>query len=288
MIKYCAPYSYSLHNLTAGTYEWLVWHGMADFAASNYQIRPSIPFHYIYSTYTLKYYFLTRIPIVTSAWKNIITVFHIYVWLLILVSLAILGLTFLVIFKFYKHLLPHANLTTQSDRDTFEFFLRTYASITEPDPLPWFTPKAISGRIVIALWILSCLILNQAFTSNLRATLLRPNTEKPLNTLQDAIDRGQNIWFQHLVPDASKPDVIDTSGLKRMVNPAILEYIKQHGMTTYALKTESVFLPKYVIKDMMDNGASIIYAVFSFYVVKTQYFISQLIYLCRNSLMAAP
>ena len=239
----------------------MVFHGIAHFAGSNYPIKMDIPFHHVYSMYTFKYYLFTRTPEKTSAWKNIFAIFHQYVWLMILLSLTLLGLSFLLLFKFYKNMMPYSNLITNTDRDVIEFFLKTYASITEPDPLPWFTSEAISGRILICVWILSCLILNLAFNSNLRATLLRPNSEKPVNTLQDAFERGANIWVQHLIPDASKPELIDQYIVKTFLNPAIKTYLEQHDMTTYPLSEEKIFLQDYVVKDILENGASVAYAV---------------------------
>ncbi len=48
-----------------------------------------------------------------------------------------------------------------------------------------------------------------AFNSNLRAVLLKPVNEKPVDKIADGIKRGTNMWIAHIVPDPSKPDVID-------------------------------------------------------------------------------
>ena len=90
-----------------------------------------------------------------------------------------------------------------------EFFILSMFGFTEPDVIPWFTVEAFTGKFLVLLWGISCLILNTAFQSNLRAVLLRPVTEKPANSVEDGMARGTNMWVGHFQPDPDNPDTID-------------------------------------------------------------------------------
>ena len=58
------------------------------------------------------------------------------------------------------------------------------------------------------LWAMACLFLNLAYMSNLRAELMRPTLENPINEPADVFARGANLWMVHFVPDRTKPDKI--------------------------------------------------------------------------------
>ena len=260
IVRYCLPYSYSLNPPNEGTYEWMVWVGMAHFAGIHQSMKENIPFHFVYSLDEYKYWANARYPINLSAWKNISNTFQPTVWIFILISLTLLSLSFLTTFKVYKLEMPNENLTTKSNVDILEFFILTFASIMEPDPISWFNKSAFTGRLLTAVWMFSCLMLNLAFISNLRATLLRPATEKPIDKLQDAFDRKSHIWVGHLVPDPSQPDFIHQYFLEERLNPAVREHIYANGMSTYPLLGDSL-MPDYVKEDIELNGASIIFPV---------------------------
>ena len=128
----------------------------------------------------------------------------------------------------------------------------TFASITEPDPFPWFKRTATAGRILMAVWMSASLALNLAFGSNLRAVLLRPVTEKPINTLQDAFDRGTNLWIPHQVPDETRPDIISQHFLNVRINPAIKQHFEmKNHYTTYPLTPFEV-MPQSVKEDVFE------------------------------------
>ena len=168
VVYYCLPYSYKLDPPIPGTYEWMVWKGIAHLAGTQQSMKESVPFHSVYSFSTFKYWLNTRYPIPLSAWRNISNVFQPTVWLLIFISLAILSFFFLIIFKFYTFVMPEQNLTYYSRVENIDFFLLTCASIMEPDPINWFNKRAVAGRLLMAVWMFSCLMLNLAFNSNLR------------------------------------------------------------------------------------------------------------------------
>ena len=45
-------------------------------------------------------------------------------------------------------------------------------------------------RVVIAVWILYCLVIGSSYTGNLRAFLITPTFTKPINTLKEVVESG--------------------------------------------------------------------------------------------------
>ena len=90
---------------------------------------------------------------------------------------------------------------------------------------------------------------------------MRPSTEKPIDTLKDAFSRGTNILAFHSVPDPAKPEEIFTYVLDYMLNPKIKQYIKDNKIATYPLQEEGNHFQGQMMKEMMEDGASVVYAV---------------------------
>ena len=61
-----------------------------------------------------------------------------------IVSMALMAVAFLVIYHTYMRLIPERADETRSGVPITDFFLLTFSSLTEPDPLPWF-PKYSAG-----------------------------------------------------------------------------------------------------------------------------------------------
>ena len=104
--------------------------------------------------------------------------------------------------------------------------------------------------------------LNMAFNSNLRAVLLSPQTEKPVETFVDAVNRGQHIWVGHFVPNPNKPEIIDQYFLNKRVKPSISKFIRENEMDTYPFWAIH-HLPDFVWDDIRDNGASVLLPEFN-------------------------
>lgn len=84
---------------------------------------------------------------------------------------------------------------------------------------------------------------------------MKPITEKPINSLDDAFTRGENIWVKHITPDPTKPH-IKVQWLLPRLNPRIQKYIMDRG-TTYSAVGGGT--PEHVWNDIQENGASVVY-----------------------------
>lgn len=101
-----------------------------------------------------------------------------------------------------------------------------------------------------------------AFNSNLRAVLLSPQTEAPVETFNDAVERGQHIWVGHFLSNYSNPYELDQYFLNTRLKPSIGEFIRSRNLETYEFITAH-HLPEYVWEDVRDNGASVMLPQFT-------------------------
>lgn len=265
---YCTNgYSDNLADPTPDFYEWMAKIGMVHFAGYSEQMKEYVPFHFTSSTYSWSYFIGSRHPVNLPPWTNLTNIFAPTVWLITFLCLLLMSVCFLSFYKVYKTLFSNEDMILISESIGFgDFFIKTFASITEPDPISWFKSNANAGRVLILTWALSSLFLNFAFNCNLRAVLLRPTTEKPINSLQDAFDRGQNIWVQHLVINWANENVISQYYLDHRLNPSVKSYIESRGeITSY----RSFIHNSILMDDVMSNGASIVYEDFSYYDLST-------------------
>ena len=127
----------------------------------------------------------------------------------------------------------------------------------EHDQRMWFKNAALAGRGLILTWCASSYFLNLAFNSNLRAVLLRPQTEQPIESFHDAVFRGEHVWIGHFLPDPSKPDNIHQYFMNARALPSVKEYIEAKNMDTYEYAYFHA-IPDHVLKDINENGASIL------------------------------
>ena len=149
------------------------------------------------------------------------------VWISTLVSLVTFAMTFYITYVTYRSMHDSDkfinrdyvsskvcpicytyNNQTHCQVHWTEILIFSLFSFTEPESLPWFTNAAITGRLLVLTWGISCLTLNMAFNSNLRAVLLKPVTEEPVENIADGIERGTNMWSGHFVPDPNHPEII--------------------------------------------------------------------------------
>ena len=133
--------------------------------------------------------------------------------------------------------------------------ITTVAIAVEPRE-SWFKSKAIGGRQLFLTWAVMAFFLNMAFNSNLRAVLLSPQTEKPVESFNDAVLRGQHIWVGHFVYNPDKPEQVDQYFLDKRLKPCIGEFIREKEMETYTYVTIQ-HMPWKVWEDIRDNGASV-------------------------------
>ena len=147
-----------------------------------------------YLGYDMAFLFGSRKPIPLMTFNNILTTFNPNVWIAFFSSLAIFAISFAFVYHVYesseafkKHKL-NGYLSTKWD-----FFLKTFFAFYEPDPIPWF-PKLTSGRFLLWLWILFCNFMVFFYQCNLRASLIAVSYEKPINTIEDVLERNKPMW----------------------------------------------------------------------------------------------
>ena len=202
----------------------------------------------------------SRFPVRLSPWKNVIRVFQSSVWFFTFGGLFCFSSAFAFIYSCYKSiptfnqmgLLNENKVTSYSD-----FFILVTFGIVEPNSLPWFSNKLSAGKGLILIWALTVQVLILSFNSNLYAEMTRPILEDPINTIDDAIERGEDIWVRHLVlnwtGDWNDPNNIDQVIL-RDLHPKLQTYITDIG-STYPVSRR---LPNDIFRDVIDNGASVV------------------------------
>ena len=90
------------------------------------------------------YVFVSQSPKPIETFDQIIHTFQWPVWLALLCSLTLMILIFKLIHTVYSmKALKKYNLAGKPTHD-LDFILLTFASITEPDPIPWF-PRPSAG-----------------------------------------------------------------------------------------------------------------------------------------------
>lgn len=129
-----------------------------------------------------------------KSYNNILLPFSFELWLVIIATAVVFSMIFYII-----HLIYETNFSTEmlhrAEGSKINFLLFTMSKLTEPDPLPWFTRKWSTGKIVTLLWTVWALIMVLCYNSNLRANLTSPQYEKSLDTIQDVKNNDGINWF---------------------------------------------------------------------------------------------
>ena len=133
---------------------------------------------------------ISRTPQVVTTWGNIKSPFRDSTWALVFALLLLLSLLFLSSHKVYVSL----GRRVKPERGVSNFFLFTFCKFTEPEPLPWFK-TGYGGRLLVFVWTVMSWSLLLFYQSNLRAHLMTLQYEKPILTLQDAVDNGKKVWI---------------------------------------------------------------------------------------------
>lgn len=189
---------------------------------------------------------------------NIIRPFNWRVWVLLLVSLSIFGLTFAIIYKTYA-VMPERVGKLGPHHSTTDFFIRSIASWTEPDPLKWFPVFSI-GKVLTVIWIVYCTFMVFFYLSNLRANLINTNYQPNIDTVQDVLDHVGNLYSmdvaRRLLPK-NLPIV------KQAVDPGSYEEIEKYVRKVertpnghYSLVANKGQLPKNVPQEIFHERAA--------------------------------
>lgn len=163
----------------------------------------------------------------------------------------IMGLTFMV----YKSLPNSKELLRSSKPPMSDFILLPLTGFVEPDPLPWFASFSV-GKLLTLLWSFFTMVLIFAYQSNLRMHLVAPKYEPRLETYEDGLHRGQNIY----VPKQTFDVLLGVYNPQETILTKVLARIKKSpGNGTYDF-TAQIGPPKDVIQDVFENGAMYAYS----------------------------
>ncbi len=142
----------------------------------------------------LRSHIYTRLPRPLTNNEGFLLPFNLLIWSLIVGSLLCMSLMFLATHTVYSRHLQHAGLHSPEDSH-LNFVLYTFCKITEPDPVPWFTNKWSTGKLLAFTWSVFSLLIISFYNSNLRAYLTAVDYEKPIDNSQDLLDSGIKTWL---------------------------------------------------------------------------------------------
>ena len=137
--------------------------------------------------------FCTRQPVILDhKGTGVVRVLPVNAWLLVIFALLSVSIMSTMSYLTYNKL--NHNDMMKKPVSYLDFLLLPFSTLTEPDPIPWF-PKFSSGKATIALWSIFAFLMNMIYQSNLRAQLTYDVYEKPLDTLEDILTRGQRVYL---------------------------------------------------------------------------------------------
>lgn len=248
-----------------GSIEHQVLTGEVDFAGTFQVVTYGIEQWFTYPFDIAHLYYYSRYPIVLNTnWKNILSIFDSTSWLIILITLGTFSMMLAIIYTCYSQILNAWELLEtgpgHQPSGACDFLLLPFFATTEPLSINWFSTVLSSGYVMCGIWRLLCLLIPLYFSSNLRAQLIKPSYEKPIDTHEDMLARHQNIWIPHLINDLEKPWEILQYYLP-LTRPDIAEYVIERNTTFFEelLDAYSMVLPKRVMEDVLENGASLMY-----------------------------
>ena len=97
--------------------------------------------------YQKEFSYITRKPVPVTTIDNLIKVFGLDIWLTLFFTLLSISICFATFYHVYKaKTFRHLNLVKENVNN-FDFPLLTFATLMEPDPIPWF-PKYSAGKVI--------------------------------------------------------------------------------------------------------------------------------------------
>ena len=246
-----------------GSIEHQVLTGEADFVGT-YQVLTYHFEQWFTFPYDISYlYYYSRYPVILNTnWKNILSVFDSTSWFIIFITLGTFSIMLALIHTCYSQILSawHLLETGHHPNGFCDFLILPFFATNEPLSINWFSSLLSSRYIMCGIWRILCLLLPLYLSSNLRAQLIKPSFEKPIDTHEDMLARGQNIWIPHLINDLEKPWEILHYFLPT-VRADIAEYVIERNTTFFEeyLNEYTIVIPKRVMKDVLENGASLMY-----------------------------
>ncbi len=102
----------------------------------------------------------------------------------------------------------------------------------------------LTGNCLLLLWRMTAFILTLAMVCNLRAHLMGPVTEKPINNADDVLKRGVNLWI---------PKVNTVGNFYSKYIPSSMVQLVDRQQTRYNIAIGGP--PEHIWRDVIDNGA---------------------------------
>ncbi len=140
--------------------------------------------------------FLSKAPKMAISFGNLTKPFSANAWLLLSMTIAIISVSLFISHRLYSNI----NLDyVKPEQHWLNFFLFSFCKVTEPEPLPWFVKKGTGGHFLVFNWTILSWVAVMFYLSNLRAHLISVDYEKPIDSLQDVLERSSKIWISETI-----------------------------------------------------------------------------------------
>ncbi|BES90105.1 Ligand-gated ion channel [Nesidiocoris tenuis] len=136
------------------------------------------------------YYVMLKRPADSNSGSGLLAPFDVVVWLLILVSLAVVGPVFYLVMWLRRRLCPLDEIDQVYPLSTCIWFV--YGALMKQGST--LNPLADSARMVFAMWWMFILILTAFYTANLTAFLTLSISTLPIKEIDDVAKDGRH-WF---------------------------------------------------------------------------------------------
>ena len=154
---------------------------------------------YSIPTYLVEYGHFSRKPMPISNNLNALKAFDWYIWAALIVTLALIAAAFYFIYRMFEKLAMVAKLPFELNKvgHSVDFVLLPTSMLVSQENVRWFnkSSRASSGSILVIFWAMCCLILHFAYKQNLLSSLVAVEYEKPVDTVQDILDRDEDLWY---------------------------------------------------------------------------------------------
>lgn len=151
---------------------------------------------YTEPTYFVEYANLSPKPKVLNKYANVVAPFSPLVWLCLVGCIAAIGLTMLIHLMGYSKI-PFFKTLIQKPESAIDYLIIPMSMLVTQDRMSWFhqLDRSSSGAFLVLLWSMCALTLNLAYLSNLRASLIAVAYEKPIDTDQQIVEKGEPVYL---------------------------------------------------------------------------------------------
>ena len=115
--------------------------------------------------------------------------------------------------------------------------------VIEANQQIWFKGTAKGGRILLYSWLVGIFILLLVFNANVRSLTAK---EKPVDNLQDVLNRNQNIWIPELYQNPCM----------RFHSDVLCNFLNSTSSIMTYDSTQDLYIT--MMQDILDNGATML------------------------------